>query len=237
MIAALSKTITLYLSPIMGLTSLLLGLFAFLAPSIMLAGKVAMLTVTPSDALFPASPSSGGIDGPTLIIGPLGSCSKLNNDAPLVCLPPSFNPAYDLSVFSDELPTLPFSTPLAGTALFIAASLVLSVFFLISFTLITLRHKLPGKFGAVFEKPAVQRTSAWIGFAGFMIGLTAVLVMRMWWGKVVGDFNLGVIREGDEHKVIAQTSNAFTMFWVAYAFLGVPLVISMAKLNVQATKA
>lgn len=72
MIAALSKTITLYLSPIMGLTSLLLGLFAFLAPSIMLAGKVAMLTVTPSDALFPASPSSGGIDGPTLIIGPLG---------------------------------------------------------------------------------------------------------------------------------------------------------------------
>jgi hypothetical protein len=239
MIAALSKTVTLYLSPILGLTSLLLSLFAFLAPTLMLQGQVALLTVTPSDSLFiqAGAKGSGNVDGPTLFLGPLGSCSKPRNDAPLNCTAANINPIYDLSSLPESLPSLPLTTPPSQSALFLAASIAISVLFLFSFTLISLRHKLPAKFGAFFEKPAVQQTSAWIGFIGFMIGLTAVLVMRMWWGKVVGDFNMGVVKSGDNIKVIAQTSNAFTMFWVAYAFLAVPLIISMAKLNVMATKA
>lgn len=76
----------------------------------------------------------------------------------------------------------------------------------------------------------------------------------MWFGKAVEDFNTSItIQGGQGPRLIAQTSNAFTsklpptpMFlpgwltspvvWVAYAFFAVPIIISLAKLNVKATK-
>jgi hypothetical protein len=74
----------------------------------------------------------------------------------------------------------------------------------------------------------------------------------MWFGKTVVDFNGAAELQGV--NLVASTSNAFTsmsilfMFlgfyflnvipvaWVAYAFLSVPVVVSLAKLNVQASK-
>lgn len=113
MIAGLSKAVTLYLAPVLSLTALLLALFAFLAPSIMLRDSVALLSVTPSTALKGPG-GSGNVDGPTVRIGALGacilvvlipshtyqdigSCSRPNNDTPLNCTLATINAQYGAS--------------------------------------------------------------------------------------------------------------------------------------------
>lgn len=83
----------------------------------------------------------------------------------------------------------------------------------------------------------LQRLSAWIGFFSFMIGVTTFLIIRMWFGKAVQDFNASIVAQGQQGpKLIASIGNAFTMVWVGYAFFAVPVITSLAKLNVMATK-
>jgi len=94
-----------------------------------------------------------------------------------------------------------------------------------------------GKLSSILEKPMVQRLSAWVGFFGFLIGITSFLIVRMWFGKAVQDFNSSVEAAGQNGpELIANLGNAFTMAWVAYAFYAVPVIASLAKLNVTATK-
>lgn len=92
---------------------------------------------------------------------------------------------------------------------------------------------MPGKMGKAFESPLMQSLSAGMGFLGFMtgkkiqyinllfflfklkvtflIGLTAFMVLRMWFGKTVQDFNTSIQNQGSQGpKLIAETSNAFT---------------------------
>ena len=71
MIAGLSKAVTLYLAPLLGLTALILSLLAFLAPTLMLNDQVALLMILPSTALSQPGPSKG-IDGPSVFMGVLG---------------------------------------------------------------------------------------------------------------------------------------------------------------------
>jgi hypothetical protein len=235
MIAGLSKAVTLYLSPVLCLTAVLLSLFAFLAPAAMLHDQVALLTVTPSLQLVQAGPQKD-IDGPSVFLGALGSCGRSSNAAPINCTVPTVSPVYDLSVLANNAPKLLLSAPAKGTPVFLAIALTLSGIFFFTFTLITFRHKL-GKLQATLDKPLVQRVSAWMGFFGFLIGITASLVIRMWFGKAVEDFNNSIISQGQQGaKLVASTGNAFTMVWVAYAFYAVPLIISLSKLNVTATK-
>jgi len=92
------------------------------------------------------------------------------------------------------------------------------------------------KLAALLDKPAVQRLSAWIGFFGFLIGVTSFLILRMWFGKAVQDFNGTITLLGDGPKLVANISNGFTMVWVAHAFYAVPVIISLSKLNVSASK-
>lgn len=73
MISALSKSATTYLAPLLALTAVLLSLFAFLAPVVMLHDRVALLTVTPSNALF--STQTTNVDGPSIFLGALGNAS------------------------------------------------------------------------------------------------------------------------------------------------------------------
>ena len=72
MIAGLSKAINQYLAPALMLTSLLLITFAYLAPNIMLATKVALLTVSPSISLTEPTSGQQGVDGPSVFLGALG---------------------------------------------------------------------------------------------------------------------------------------------------------------------
>jgi len=95
-----------------------------------------------------------------------------------------------------------------------------------------------GRIGSPFERPAVQRATAWIGLLGFMIGITSFLVLFMWFWKAVDDFNNDISKLGSgAPQLIATTSNGFVMVWVAYAFYAVPLVSSLAKLHVAGGKA
>ena len=72
MIHGLSKAITLYLAPLLSLTALLLLLFTFLSPVVMLHNQVALISVVPSTALSSPESASDNADGPTIRMGVLG---------------------------------------------------------------------------------------------------------------------------------------------------------------------
>lgn len=73
MIAGISKAITLYLAPVLALTATILSLFAFLAPTLLLHDRVALLTVSPSTTLVQPGPGQN-IEGPSVFLGSLGTC-------------------------------------------------------------------------------------------------------------------------------------------------------------------
>jgi len=235
MIAGLSKAATLYLAPVLTLTAILLSLFSYLAPVLLLQTKVALLTVTPSTALV--QNASHAVDGPSVFLGVLGSCSRPKNNAGVNCTTPTLNPVYDVSALPNSAPRLLLSAPTQATPVFLGIGLACSIIFFITFTLISFRHKMGEKMTAMFDKPLIQRLSAWLGFFGFMIGITSFLILRMWFGKASDDFNDSIALQGSGGpQLIANVGNAFTMVWVAYAFYAVPLIISLSKLNVNATK-
>jgi len=236
MISALSKSATLYLAPLLALTAVLLSLFSFLAPVVLLHDRVALLTVTPSTAL--SSNQTTNVDGPSVFLGALGSCSRPHNSAGLNCTLPSVSSSYNLTVLPGNAPSLLLSGPGPSTPVFIAVALSFSALFFFVFTFTSFRHKMGERSSAALEKPLVQRVSAWIGVLGFMIGLTAFAIMRMWFGKAVQDFNDFIVSEGHNGpNLIANLGSGFTMVWVAYAFYAVPLVVSLAKLNIKSIKA
>ncbi|KAI0004301.1 hypothetical protein BJV74DRAFT_875995 [Russula compacta] len=233
MIANLSKAATLYLTPVLSLTSLILVLFAYVAPTIILHSRVALLVVSPSLQLTNSS-SSQAIDGPTLFLGALGSCSRPDNKGPVTCTQPSVSPTYDLSALPPNSPNL-LTAPTTSTPVFIAIAIVLSTLFFMLFTMISLRANLGAKLSTVLDRPTFHRASAWLGLLSFLIGLTSFLVLRMWFGKAVEDFNGVIIADGNNAPhLIAQISNGFTMVWVAYAFYGVPVICALARLHVTA---
>jgi len=234
MIAGLSKAVTLYLAPLLSLTALLLSLFAFISPVLVFSNQVSLLSVTPSTSLKQPGGSTN-VDGPTVRLGALGSCSRPNNDSPLNCTSAVLDPVYDLSVLPSGAPNLLLSAPTSATPAFIAISIVLSTFFVILFTLLSFRSKLPGKMGALFDKPVIHSGVAWFGVFGFMTGLTSFLILRIWFGKSVDDFNVALLQSGsDAPDLVASVGSGFTLAWVAYAFLAVPIVASLAKLHVAA---
>ncbi|CAA7266468.1 unnamed protein product [Cyclocybe aegerita] len=236
MIAGLSKAVILYLAPLLSLTAILLSLFALLAPTMLLHDQVALLTVLPSTTLVQPGPSQA-VDGPSVFMGVLGSCSKPSNAAQINCTTPAISPIYDLSVLPGSSPSLLLSAPTATSPVFIALAIAFSIVFFLTFTLISFRHKLGGKMTAILDKPVLQRLSAWVGFFGFIVGLTSFLIIRMWFGKAVQDFNASIALQGQQGpKLVASTGNAFTMVWVAYAFYAVPIITSLTKLNVISTK-
>jgi len=236
MIAGLSKAITLYLAPLLALTSLFLSLFSLLAPTLMLHDQVSLLSVVPSTALVQQG-GSQNVDGTSVFLGALGSCARVNNAAKLNCTAPSVNPVYELSALPKGSPSTLLSAPAASTPVFISFSLALSFIFFISFTMITFRHKMGGPITTVLDKPLVQRSSAWIGFFSFLISVTSYLILRMWFGKAVQDFNASIAAQGQQGpQVIANLGNGFTMVWVSAAFQAIPIIISLSKLHVITTK-
>jgi hypothetical protein len=233
MLNQLSNAVALYLAPILSLTAVLLSLFSYLSPTVMLHTQVSLLVVKPSLLLLP-NPSKDKIDGPSVFLGPLGSCSRSNNDAPINCTVPILNPIYDLSVLPSDASRW-LSAPTATTPAFIAIALGFSSVFFVLFSLIAFRAKLGAKLGAALDKPMIQRVCAWIGIFGFMIGISSFLIIRMWFGKAVDDFNQSIELEGaNAPHLIAGISNGFTMVWVGYAFHSIPLVCALAKIHVTA---
>jgi len=138
--------------------------------------------------------------------------------------------------------------------------------------MISLRANLPAKLSATLDRPVIHRASAWLGVLGFLTGksprflrdlvrganhvsgLTSFLVIRMWFGKAVEDFNNAIAKGGtNAPQLIAQLSNGFTsafffppgsilpsfsqilaVVWVGYAFYAVPVICVLARLHVTA---
>lgn len=233
MLNQLSNAVALYLAPILSLTAVLLVLFSYLSPAVMLHTQVSLLIVKPSLLLQP-SPSNEKVDGPSVFLGVLGSCSRPSNTAPVNCTVPVLNPAYDLSVLPNDVSRW-LSSPTATTPVFIGIALALSTIFFVLFSMIAFRAKLGPKLGAALDKPMVQRVCAWIGIFGFMIGISSFLIIRMWFGKAVDDFNQSIELDGDNAPhLMAGLSNGFTMVWVGYAFHAIPIVCALAKIHVTA---
>jgi len=233
MLNQLSNAVALYLAPLLSLTAVLLVLFSYLSPAVMLHTQVSLLVVKPSLLLLPSS-SNDKVDGPSVFLGPLGSCSRTSNSASINCTAPVLNPHYDMSVLPSDISRW-LSAPTATTPAFIGIALVFSTIFFILFSMIAFRSKLGAKLGATLDKPMVQRVCAWIGIFGFMIGISSFLVIRLWFGKAVDDFNQSIEFEGDSAPhLMAGLSNGFTMVWVGYTFHAVPLVCALAKIHVTA---
>lgn len=62
------------------------------------------------------------------------------------------------------------TAPTSTTPAFIAVSIGFSIIFFVLFTMTSLRGSLGAKMSAALDKPMIQRTTAWIGLLGFMIG-------------------------------------------------------------------
>lgn len=217
------------------LTAVFLILFAYLSPAVMLHSQVALLSISPSTALTQPG-SSQSIDGPSMLLGPLGSCTRTSSSVGFTCSSPSLSPTYNTSVFPDDAPSAVVSAPPVASAAFIAVALVLTVIFFVTYTAISFRH-LMGNTGAVWDKPLVQRASAWVGIISFLLGLTSFLVVFMWFGKAAEDFNLSIRGQGmNGPQLFASTGNAFIMVWVGYAFFAIPVIVSLAKMHVLSTK-
>ncbi|KAF7310941.1 hypothetical protein HMN09_00637400 [Mycena chlorophos] len=235
MITGISKATTLYLAPVVTLTAIVLSVLVFMAPVLVLQDKVALLTVTPSTELV--QNASHAVDGPTVFLGTLGACFRKSNEAPVNCSAPSLNPVYDLSVLPSAAPKLLLAAPNEATPVFLGISILFSFIFFITFTLTSFRQKLGEKMAASLDKPGFQRVSTLIGVLGFILGITSFLFLRLWFGKAQSDFNQSIALQGSSGpQLIANMGNAFTMVWVSYAFYGVPVVISLAKLHVKASK-
>jgi hypothetical protein len=117
---------------------------------------------------------------------------------------------------------------------FIAIAIGFSTIFFIVFTLISLRASLGAKLSAALDRPTLHRASAWVGLLGFMIGtffsllfrgfsltflpvlgLTSFLIIRMWFGKAIEDFNKAIAQGGNNAPhLIAQTGNGFTSAFI-----------------------
>ena len=77
----------------------------------------------------------------------------------------------DFSVLPGDAPDDLLSVPSATSPVFIAIAISFSILFFLSFTLISLRHKMPPKVTGILENPTFQRLSAWMGFFGFLVGM------------------------------------------------------------------
>ncbi|QRV84025.1 hypothetical protein RhiJN_12041 [Ceratobasidium sp. AG-Ba] len=244
MIAGISKLITLHLSPLLSITSLILLYIAYFAPVTSLHTEVSLVSITPaitmvalnarshSDedlrALFGgrvvpraaiaehalAKRAAQAVDGPSVFMGLLGSCARTSNSAPTHCTAETLTPTFDLSVLPDNHPrflTNPTSTGPQAPPYHSAGIVKLA------------NHSL------------AIRMSAWLGVLGLSMGLCTLIVLRIWIGKAVEDFNQGIIDMGKgAPKLVAGVQNGFTMMWIAYAFAAPSIVCALFQVQIAA---
>ncbi|KAF8331349.1 uncharacterized protein EI90DRAFT_3016363 [Cantharellus anzutake] len=181
------------------------------------------------------------VDGPTVLIGPLGSCQRKNNAGAMKCTHESWDAQYDYSFLPDNAPKSALPTTVPNTSpQFFFTSLLFSLLFFIFSALTLLSEILPNAPGSLSKLNANQMASkavASLGTLGFIIGLMSTLVWRISLGRDVEEFNARIAEANGNPQLVAGLSNGFTMMWVAFAFQGPMLVCALFKLHVQAIAA
>ncbi|KAH7100215.1 hypothetical protein BKA62DRAFT_743852 [Auriculariales sp. MPI-PUGE-AT-0066] len=236
---AVAKAVLLYVAPLLALTSFLLNLFVLLAPTMMFKDSVSLAQIHPAviDLATKTAAKSKDIDGPSVLVGLLGSCARQTSDVAFWCTSPSFAATYNMTVIPSSIPTF-LTAPVAATPVFAIIALVIFAAFVPLFTLSALREKLPARMGATFSKQGMSNALAWAGVLSWLILTTVYLVMRMWLGRAVEDTNTQIFHLGKAAPQLqAEVSNGFTMIWVAQAFAAVPIVCALSKLHMASVPA
>lgn len=184
-----------------------------------------------------AARASRPVDGPSVFMGLLGSCARTSNSAPTHCTGESITPVYDLSVLPDNHPRF-LSNPTATGPQFLLASTIFLTLFLILHLLFSLPERLPTTPAGIVKLASHSqaiRLSAWLGVLGLTMGLCTVIVLRIWIGKAVEDFNQDIIDMGKgAPQLVASVQNGFTMMWIAYSFAAPSIVCALFQVQFAA---
>jgi len=180
------------------------------------------------------------IDGPTVLVGPLGSCQRKSNASPMKCTYQSWDAQYDYSFLSNNAPrtALPTSVPNSSPQFFFF-SLILSLLFFILFALASLTDVVPNSPGFLSKLNCGtgSKAVASLGILGFIIGLMTTIVWRISFGRDVDEFNTRIAEANGNPQLVASMSNGFTMMWVAFAFQSPMLVCALFKVHVETVAA
>ncbi|KZO90571.1 hypothetical protein CALVIDRAFT_389823 [Calocera viscosa TUFC12733] len=252
MLSLLTRLLTHQLPPVLSLVSFILALLALLAPVPTLHTSVSLLSITPSPLSFSKRDSAAfeelsrfnirtlrethielardtTVDGPSVFMGLLGSCSRTTNEVDVACTNSTFSPTYDLTALPPNAPTLALNGPTSSTPEFILTSIILLFFFSLHHALSSLIPE-----GAKIHVPLTRmaRAMAWLGVIGWLVGMVAVIVLRSWYGNAQSSFNNSIIGLGSSApQLTATVGNGFTMLWISYAFAAPALLIALVKLN------
>ncbi|KAB5593464.1 hypothetical protein CTheo_3098 [Ceratobasidium theobromae] len=184
-----------------------------------------------------AARASRPVDGPSVFMGLLGSCARTSNSAPTICTGESIKPTYDLSVLPENHPRF-LSNPTTTAPQFLLASLIFLTLFLILHLLFSLPERLPTTPAGIVKLASHSlaiRLSAWLGVLGLTMGLCTVIVLRIWIGKAVEDFNQDIIDIGKSApQLVATVQNGFTMMWIAHSFAAPSIVCALFQVQFAA---
>jgi hypothetical protein len=163
--------------------------------------------------------SSSDADGPTLLLGLLGSCSRPNGEGHLDCTGLSFAPTYNATVLPDGPARKLLSPPpsSAGAPIFIILSLVSAIVFVIAFLAMARKW---------CTRPDIKILTGLSGVFTCLCTVFAFLIASLWFQKVAEDFNEV---NGDDAPLVAATENAITMLWVSIGLDGLAVVLSLTK--------
>jgi len=199
---------------------------------VMLHSRVALVTISPYAA--PNTPQANAHNGPTLFIGLLGSCSRTNNTAHVICTDSSISPTYNTSVLPSNTATGVLTPPPAFITVLIAVAIGMLFIFFVGYSAIAALHITGSYDGAkdALDGPNIQKTTAGMGLFGFLLGLLCWLIVRLWLAKAIDDFNKSIVSPSkNETELAATAGNGFIMVWIAYAFYAIPLVAWLSKIT------
>lgn len=211
---------------------------AYVCPVLALPTSLGLLEVQTIGV--PTNGTNPSVDGPFVLMGILGSCARANNDAHMGCTPSSVKPFYDLSVIPKDESQWLFLAPIFIPTL-IAICLAFSGVFFLVFIVMAWRRRDKSATNPlvsarpqadVFDSPRTEKYAVILGTVGFVFGLLAFGIVRIWFGKNAYDFNLGVEIADDPGPVLqASVANGFRLVWVGYAFHAGPLLFYFMKFH------
>lgn len=229
MIIDLSKVATA-LAPVFAFVGILLSLLAFIAPDPVL--RISLLTITPSTSSAGVPSHSG--NSSDILLGLLSSCIRSPGSTKLHCTSRALKPVYNLSPLPAGAPSFLVSPPTILIPAFLVA-LVLSMVFLLSFTLATFgwpkystksdSEKKPDATKKIKESNShrwMRHIVIWSGLCGLLIGLSFFLLAKLWFDKIAIDFNKGITTKSGPIYT-AQAGNGFTLAWLSYGAYLVPM--------------
>ncbi|KAL0960623.1 hypothetical protein HGRIS_005654 [Hohenbuehelia grisea] len=221
MIAAIARAATIILVPLIQVAATVLLWLAFMSPVMVFKDRLSLLTVN-------ASTSGNGTDS-IVFLGALGSCTQLDGQPPH-CTPASLSPKYNFSALPSNAPVLSLSAPATVTLVFLVLSLALSTLFVLTFAWTSFSDTMREN-GDKSKNSPMNHITSWFGFLGLLIGFTAFIDLRIWFGKAASDFKANAAAKASDGSAISATvGNGFYLVYVGYILHLIPVLIIFSKI-------